>query len=496
LHPPSGGLLGRYKPSAENFLIFVSDTDHATDLLESVYSFKNGRWGYTVLSSGEFRGIKTSGVEWGNSPPSIAIHESVHALRNAKNDVDSLDVDTLKKVKELAGKSGVYWFSILSDYSLIGYSERILHTFEDEFLARVAGQMMNGSCVTIEDVLKSVPGLLKLFSKTQIAGMEIWWRALFGFSYGVVRTECKGIPEELLNEDQKKQLIKIKRQKLKEHIRKYFKDIAVVGDPIFDNYLKTFGYADAADLKVKKGSEIYPNRELFEKDFNDFVENSVNELPDDANILDNPNFYLPIIANQVPMLAADFLVGAAGKIVPKEQATGTGVAVDTMMVEFGAVKSKDASLQILRASIHEYSHTIWDVSDDSYENYADFDLATLLSDTPIEFSDESIFTRRNKSYIVIPEKFRRFDGNDLPANEYYVKNLQTLYKGDKTWYEPFSEMVSYSSLNLINETMVRVRTASGIRSNHNSLDDMFSPEDQKKLFQPKFIKLLNKLGWP
>jgi hypothetical protein len=57
-------------------------------------------------------------------------------------------------------------------------------------------------------------------------------------------------------------------------------------------------------------------------------------------------------------------------------------------------------------------------------------------------------------------------------------------------------MDGYASLSLISETVVRVRSAAGTRSNHSSLDDMFSPEDQKKLFQPKFIKLLNKLGWP
>jgi hypothetical protein len=363
--------------------------------------------------------------------------------------------------------------------------------------------MMNGSCVTIEDVLKSVPGLLKLFSKTQIAGLEIWWRALFGFSYGVVRTECIGIYKELFNEDQKKQLIKTKRQKLKEHIRKFFKDLSIAGDPIFDNYLKTFGYADVAEV-WKIGKQIYKDREKFEKDFNDFVENSVNELPDDANILDNPNLYLPIIANQVPMLAAEWLVLANGMVQPKEQANSiyfpssqvaTGVAVDTYWLDFGGVDGESSRIRaskILSVAIHEYSHTEFSISDyDSYLNYTDED--SIAEDG---FSFTSIFTQRNKSYIVIPEKFSEFDGDDLPANEYYVQNLTALYKGDKTSSGPFNEMGGYTSQQLIDETMSRVKAAAGTRSNHNSLDDMFSPEDQKKLFQPKFIKLLNNLGWP
>jgi hypothetical protein len=244
------------------------------------------------------------------------------------------------------------------------------------------------------------------------------------------------------------------------------------------------------------GYEIYKDRAKFEKDFNDFVENSVNELPDDANILDNPNFYLPIIGNQVPMIAGEYLRGVGGAIQPREAASDKDLAVDTYFVDFGGIvgnKSQVHALDILRTSIHEYGHTVFSATDDRVANY---ELPYVLDEPSFDlWLDANPFDIRNRSYLVIPESLGAFDGYG-EGNKHYVKNLQTLYKGDKTIWGPFGEMDDYIAVHLINETLVRVRSAAGTRSNHNSLDDMFSPEDQRKLFQPKFIKLLNNLGWP
>jgi uncharacterized Zn-binding protein involved in type VI secretion len=529
---------GSYNRRYDRFSIIMgNDPTFATKKLEEVgrnsklpLTIEDGNWGVTPPSTGKWERIymghegKIQRDIWTIEQADNVIHETTHKLFADADqyDIESIAGETLKRIHKLSSSkkvNGQYWFSGLQLYNL-GWTEStddiigswldIFHSFENEFLARFSGQMMSGSCLHAKDVLKKVPGLITgadpILTEKQIEDLDDWFFKIHGLDKRVVRVEPKS-GEELvdpnvtlagcytslaldLTPDQEKKLNLTKRQILKIHIRKFYKNIAVVGDPIFDNYLKTFGYADAADLKVKKGSEIYPNRELFEKDFNDFVENSVNLLPDDANILDNPNFYLPITASQPPMLAGKYLLGVGGEIQPAAVAEFPGLAVDTMLVEFGEIHSPDKASDVLRTSIHEYSHTIWDVRDDSYKNY------NVPYDADIPYKDRDPFNIRNKSYVVIPYEYGPFQGWDLPSNKYYVKNLQTLYKGDKGLYGPFSDMDGYASLSLISETVVRVRSAAGTRSNHSSLDDMFSPEDQKKLFQPKFIKLLNKLGWP
>jgi hypothetical protein len=348
-----------------------------------------------------------------------------------------------------------------------------------------------------------------------------------------------------------------KRARLKEHLKCFFKDIAIKGDPVYVKYLLSYG-----DTEADLPGVPYIDRAALDKDLDLFIENSVNSLQDDANILSNPKAYLPCPVN-LPIIALQLAPnGQVRPLISAKNLTGVPTPVDTMFLGLKP-SAKDLNTSpvtifdlILRIVIHEYNHTSWFLlRDDPIINYQEYlnnegkgcipiylDYIDIREDTyPIEEKCLAIPAYdRITSYLVLPTDQTVLASRDalisavIPplsvnslgavlysstnitwepaAADYYRDTIMNAFRRkfksnqsissppsispdkDDTLWSKYA-LWGYAIDKMIEETIVRV-TAEAALGSYSSLNDMFFPEDQAKMWTPKFIKLLNdQIDW-
>jgi hypothetical protein len=229
-----------------------------------------------------------------------------------------------------------------------------------------------------------------------------------------------------------------------------------------------------AFVKLTTGTTTYANPDVATRALENFIEDSVNALPEDAYILNSPEFYLPIKSDNPQVI----LASAIG--------SGDGISEGVTSAFYGsilgrpvlAINLSNEPSEILAQLIHEYGHHL------------------------VYNGDMGIPSVSHGKLIYYLKDFLRFDWNNWSNidTDSYPIYLMTYGKiANSTSLNPLGAITkaNYSTdSELINETLVRIRANVAMESKFETFDDIFEPDKQTQIFTQRLINIIKRFSWP
>ena len=314
--------------------------------------------------------------------------------------------------------------------------------YEDEFLARVYGSMVMYKCTTFK---------ADFYPKLQLMGVSL--RPELVDEIDRIMREEMLLDKRVYGEAGEATGVD-KRSNLKNHLRDFFAKAKGSSSSLSSSF-----------AALLSGTVLYDDDASKLRDLESFIGTSVDALPDDAYILNHPEFYLPINSNNPDIILASSIGG-------NKLAWYTSILGNPIL----AISLSDSPINVLAQLIHEYGHHV------------------------VVNSNIDIPTTNNLANYYIQEltSFEWDDWVNIKVDDYHIYLMS--YGNMDT--NSFNDMGSINRNNynfdslLINETIVRMRSNVAMDSKFRSMVDVFPVIKQKVIFTPKFLDTLNGFIWP
>jgi hypothetical protein len=446
--------LGSYHPSRDTVNMSLMNSQIAITLFHEV---------------GGHRVHANNGLGWGGGEDVLfttaELTAMVEAMKYARNtEVDALylywsnlDVFTSAADDQKAFedyqklRKAVYVNAYSKNLMTLASDVYTADVWEDEFMARVYGLMAMHKCITFEnDIYPQLQDVGVTLRLPLIRDIDRIMRDELLLDQRVYTTTAAVIPLS-------------KRDKLKSHIKSF------IESQILDDSLVLEAF-----VKLTTGTTTYANPDVATRALENFIEDSVNALPEDAYILNSPEFYLPIKSDNPQVILASSI------------GSGDGISEGVMSAFYGsilgrpvlAINLSNEPSEILAQLIHEYGHHL------------------------VYNGDMGIPSVSHGKLIYYLKDFLRFDWNNWSNidTDSYPIYLMTYGKiANSTSLNPLGAITkaNYSTdSELINETLVRIRANVAMESKFETFDDIFEPDKQTQIFTQRLINIIKRFSWP
>ncbi len=315
---------------------------------------------------------------------------------------------------------------------------------EDEMLARIYGMMAANKCVTFGN---------DIYPALNAIGIELTVDLVTELDR-VMEEEMKLDMRVYANFTSTEEVAK--RDRLKAHLRAFI-----------ENNINKDSLLLEAFLRVAAGTVVHDAPEAA---LANFIEISVNALPEDAYVLDYPEFYLPINTNMPQIILASSIGDGDG--------TMTAYYATILGRDVLAIDISDDPTLCLAKLIHEYGHHLVYNGDMGIPNNNYGRLVYLLK-------DYANFTWEEWSLV---------------TTDMYSANLRAYGKiADADYLNPLGSITreNYGTdSELINETLVRIRANVAMESKYASIDDIFESDKHTVIFTNMFLSIISAFSWP
>ena len=249
-------------------------------------------------------------------------------------------------------------------------------------------------------------------------------------------------------------LVVDKRQRLKDHLHRFFAHFLIEGDSAYDKYV--MWSADAV---------VYNSRSQAEADLNALIDAVSIAVPDGAMILEYPEFYLPLsVGNPDIVLATSMKATSSSELYGFYSPIG----------DFLSVAMKGDPMRIMATVVHEYGHHANNVR--GVVSTASTFLSAVFVSAIFDWDDWSPMDP--ETFGVGMNAYNQIGGSHIALNS-------------------LSNIGSYSiDFVKIDEALVRIKANVAMSDKYKTLDDIYRPKHQQKLFTPKMINEINNFCWP